>query len=144
MTQAQYMPEDSQFWAGLMMVKREFLSLGKFDLGDGSQVRFWEDSWIRPRPLKSLFPTLYNIVRRKSVSVRSVLSMTPLNIAFRRSLMGVNLQAWHNVVAMVADVQLTNQRYRFVWRLHQNGLFSVKSMYRALLGAQAIPYNTLI
>jgi len=58
--------------------------------------------------------------------------------------MGVNLQAWHNVVAMVADVQLTNQRYRFVWRLHQNGLFSVKSMYRALLGAQAIPYNTLI
>ena len=70
--------------------------------------------------------------------------MTLLNVAFRRSLMDVNLQTWHNVVAMVADVQLTNQRYRFVWRLHQNGLFSVKSMYRALLGAQAIPYNTLI
>ena len=114
LTQAQYMPEDSQFWAGLMMVKREFLSLGKFDLGDGSQVRFWEDSWIRPRPLKSLFPALYNIVRRKNAYVRSVLSMTPLNIAFRRSLMGVNLQAWHNVMAMVADVQLTNQRDRFV------------------------------
>ena len=38
--QAQYMPVDSQFWAGLMKVKTEFLSLGKFDLGDGSQVRF--------------------------------------------------------------------------------------------------------
>ena len=95
---------DSQFWAGLMKVKREFLSLGKFDLGDGSQVRFWEDSWIRPRPLKSLFPALYNTVRRKNAYVRSVLSMTPLNVAFRRSVMGVNLQAWHNVVAMVADV----------------------------------------
>ena len=70
LTQAQYMPEDSQFWAGLMMVKREFLSLGKFDLGDGSQVRFWEDSWIRPRPLKSLFPVLYNIVRKKNASIR--------------------------------------------------------------------------
>ena len=58
--------------------------------------------------------------------------------------MGVNLQAWHNVVAMVADVQLTNQRDRFVWGLHQNGLFSVKSIYRALLGAEAIPYNTFI
>ena len=95
---------DSQFWAGLMKFKREFLSLGKFDLGDGSQVRFWEDSWIRPRPLKSLFPALYNIVRKKNASVRSVLSTTPLNVAFRRSLMGVNLQAWHNVVAMMADV----------------------------------------
>jgi len=114
LTQVQYLPRDSQFWAGLMKVKEEFLSLGKFDLGDGSQVRFLEDSWIRPRPLKSLFPALYNIVRRKNAYVRSVLSMTPLNIAFRRSLMGVNLQTWHNVVAMMANVQLTNQRDRFV------------------------------
>ena len=73
-----------------------------------------------------------------------MLSTTPLNVAFRRSLAGVNLQAWHNVVAMVANVQLTNQRDRFVWGLHQNGLFSVKSMYRALLEAEAIPYNTFI
>jgi hypothetical protein len=40
LTQIQYMPEDSQFWAGLMKGKEKFLSLGKFDLGDGSQVRF--------------------------------------------------------------------------------------------------------
>jgi len=58
--------------------------------------------------------------------------------------MGANLQAWHNVVAMVADVHLRNQRDRFVWGLHQNGLFLVNSMYRALLGAQALPFNTLI
>jgi hypothetical protein len=58
--------------------------------------------------------------------------------------MGANLQAWYNVVAMVANVQLTNQRDRFVWGLHQNGVFSVKSMYRVLLGAEAIPYNTFI
>jgi hypothetical protein len=38
LTQVQYMPVDSQFWAGLMKVKGEFLSLGKFELGDGSQV----------------------------------------------------------------------------------------------------------
>jgi hypothetical protein len=70
--------------------------------------------------------------------------MTPLNVAFRRSLVGVNLQAWHDVVALVADVQLTYRRNRFVWGLHQNGLFSVKSMYRALFGVEAIPYNTFI
>ena len=58
--------------------------------------------------------------------------------------MDVNLQAWHDVVAMVADVQLTNYRDRFVWGQYQNGLFSVKSIYKALLGAEAIPYNTLI
>jgi hypothetical protein len=70
--------------------------------------------------------------------------MTLLNMASRRSLVGANLQAWHKVVAMVADIQLTNHRDRFVWGLHQNGLFSVKSMYRAILEVQAMPYNNLI
>jgi hypothetical protein len=125
------MPGDSQFWAGLMKVKEEFLSLGRFGLGDGSQVRFLEDAWIT-----------HNIVRRKGAYVRTVLSLTPLNMAFRRSLVGVNLQVWHEVVAMVADIQLTNQRDRFVWGLHQNGLFSIKSMYGALLLSEALSYNT--
>jgi hypothetical protein len=87
------MPGDSQFWPSLMKVKMEFLSLGKFDLGDGSQVRFWEDSWIRACPLKSQCPTLFNVVRKKNASVRSVMSIIPLNVAFRRSLTRVNLQA---------------------------------------------------
>ena len=68
------MSGDSQFWAGLMKVKGEFLSMGRFELGDRSQVCFWEDPWIRPRPLKTLFPTLYNIVRKTSASARSVMS----------------------------------------------------------------------
>jgi len=42
---------------------------------------------------------------------------------------------------MVVDVKLTNRRDPFVWRLHQNGSFTVKSMYRALLG---LPYNNII
>jgi len=44
LTQVQHMPGDSQFWASLMNVKEEFLLLGKFEIGDGSQVRFWEDA----------------------------------------------------------------------------------------------------
>jgi hypothetical protein len=138
------MPRDSQFWAGLMKVKDEFLSMDRFDLGDGSQLRFWEDSWITPHPLNTIFSTLYNIVRKKSASIISVLSTKPLNIAFSRSMMGVNLQAWYNVVSMIADVHLNNQRDSFVWWLHQNGLFSVHYMYRALLNVQAISYDTLI
>ncbi|WVZ84218.1 hypothetical protein U9M48_031272 [Paspalum notatum var. saurae] len=38
-------PGVSHFWAGLMEVKQEFLSLGSFSIGDGTQVRFWEDTW---------------------------------------------------------------------------------------------------
>jgi hypothetical protein len=98
--------------------QRRIPLVGRFRLGDGSQVRFWEDAWITPRPLKSIFPALYNIVRRKGAYVRTVLSLTPLNVTFRRSLVSVILQAWHEVVAIVADVQLTNQKNHFVWGLY--------------------------
>jgi hypothetical protein len=113
-----------------MKAKKEFLSLGKFDLGDGSQVRFWKNSWIRSHPLKSLFPTLYNIVRRKKCICKISDVYDIVKCSLKESLTGVNLQACHNVVAMVANIQLTNQRDRFMWGLHQNGLFSVKLMYK--------------
>src|SRR6266542_2105211 len=94
--------------------------------------------------LKVCFPNLYNIVRKKSATVKSVLSSRPLNIAFRRSVVGVNLDAWHALVAMVMNVQLTTQSDSFCWGLHQHGRFSVHSMYAALMVAQAVPSNMLI
>jgi hypothetical protein len=71
----------------------------------------------------ALFRTIQHCQKKKSASVRSLPSSTPLNVAFRRSLVGGNLQAWHNVVAMVADVHLTNQRDRFVWGYTKIGRF---------------------
>jgi hypothetical protein len=102
-THVQHMSGDSQFCACLTTIKDEFLGLRSFSLGDGSQMRFWDDFCIRSRPLKVLYPSIYNIVRKRSATVQSVLSITPTNIAFRRSLSS-NLQAWHQIVAMVTNV----------------------------------------
>ena len=43
-TQVEYMPGDSQIWSGFMNIKQDFLRLGRFQLGNGAQVRFWEDT----------------------------------------------------------------------------------------------------
>ena len=53
---------DSYFWTSLMGVNDNFLSLGRFLLKDGSQIRFWEDIWLGNHTLKSQFPSLFNIV----------------------------------------------------------------------------------
>ena len=42
-------------------------------------------------PLKTQYPTLYSIPRRKQVKVAEVLSTTPLNVSFRRALVGNKL-----------------------------------------------------
>jgi hypothetical protein len=46
---------------------------------------------------------------------------------------GNNLALWHKLVAMVAHTRLNDQKDKFIWDLLQNGLFSVNSMYKALI-----------
>jgi hypothetical protein len=73
-------------------IKDTFLGLGSFKVKDGSQTRFWVDTWLGDKPLKDRFPALFNIVRRKQDSLEKVLSSIPLNISFRQNLVGTNLR----------------------------------------------------
>jgi hypothetical protein len=75
-----------------MTIKNDLLRMSKFTVGDESQTRFWEDAWLDNTPFKSQYPSLYNIVRKKSATVATILRLNPLNVAFRRSLVGNNLQ----------------------------------------------------
>jgi hypothetical protein len=60
---------DLHFWVDLMEVKDLVLQRGRFRVQDGSQTRFWEDLWLGKDPLMVKYPNLFNIVRKKNVSV---------------------------------------------------------------------------
>jgi len=126
-------PRDSHFWKGLMGVKNQFLNLGRFKLVSGDQLRFWEDIWLGNQPLKFRYPVLFNIVRKKHATVANVLSSSPLNISFRRALVGNKLFEWHSLVASLTHVNLEEGLDIFIWGLHKTGSFTVRSMYRALI-----------
>jgi len=126
-------PTDSHFSKGLMNVKTEFMRYGRFNLMDGTQTRFWEDTWLGNQPLSVRFPALFNIVRRKHDSVATVLSSIPLNVSFRRALVGNNLRSWNQIVSSLHDVNLQAGRDVFVWTLHSSSQFSVRSFYAALI-----------
>jgi hypothetical protein len=105
--------------------KNDLSWMGNFTVGSGSQTCFWEDAWLDDTPFKSQYPSLYKIVQKKSAIVATVFRSNPLNVAFRRSLAGNNLQAWHHLVDKLVSVQLTNQRDRFIWSLKQNSQFTI-------------------
>jgi hypothetical protein len=44
-------PTNSPFWKGLMAVKDEFFARGFFKVGNGANIRFWEDTWLGKTPL---------------------------------------------------------------------------------------------
>jgi hypothetical protein len=92
----------SHFWKSLMNVKDVFLGLGHFKVKNGSQTRFWFDTWLGNKPLKDMFLMLFNIVRRKDDSIA-----TPeLNISFPRNLVGSNLSSWHQILSSLQQINL--------------------------------------
>lgn len=94
--------------------------------------------------LHQQYPSLNVITRKKNVSIAYVFSRIPLNISFRRGLMGNNLNLWHNLVGRVATVRLNDHEDKFRWSLHQNGIFSVKSMYQSLISDNRVWYDTTL
>ena len=81
-----------------MEVKEFLMVRGKFLVKNGKHVRFWEDLWVGGVPLMNQFPELYRIARKKHQTVASVLSSYPLNISFRRALVGGKARRWYDLV----------------------------------------------
>jgi hypothetical protein len=119
-----------------MRIKDEVLAKGSFDIKDGTKTRFWDDIWVGDKPLKVKYPSLYNTVRDRHATVSKVLASSPLNISFRRALVGNKLLEWLNLVAQISNVELVGGSDYFRWNLTKSGLFSVRSLYLHLIDTQ--------
>jgi hypothetical protein len=68
-----------------MNIKDDFLSMGRFHLQDGKEIRFWEDTWLDATALKVQYPNHFNIVRRKSATVAEIFGSRSLNVSFHKT-----------------------------------------------------------
>ncbi|WVZ51620.1 hypothetical protein U9M48_002747, partial [Paspalum notatum var. saurae] len=69
------------------------------------------------------------IVRKKYVTVASVLDSVALNISFRRTLVGDNLVSWYELVSQVANISLVKGNDKFRWDLNRGSLFGAIFVY---------------
>jgi len=88
--------------------------------------------------LASLYPSLYNIVITKNVTVSEVLSQSPLNIGFTRAITLDKWEAWLDLVRKVMGVSLNDEPDSFTWSLTSTGIFSVKSMYANFMNGHTV------
>ncbi len=116
-----------------MKVKSTFLNMGSWIVHNGQQVRFWEDNWVGNSSFKDKYPSQYAIVRRRNSSIANIMSYVSLNVSFRRALVGQDMTNWHNLCASIVHIHLTGDNDIFRWNFHQNGQFSVRSMYLVLI-----------
>ena len=71
-----------------MRIKAAFFNRTRCIVGNGNNTRFWEDTWLGDTPLATQYRSLYLIVQRREALVATVLQSIPLNIQFRRVLVG--------------------------------------------------------
>jgi len=76
---------------------------------------------------------VYNIVKYPHITMVVVMNQVPLNISFRKALVGDKMTSWNKLVAKITNTQLSNGRDIFTWDLHNDGHFSVQSMYQYLM-----------
>jgi hypothetical protein len=116
-----------------MATKKFFFKFGTFSIKDGSQIRFWEDSWLENRPLSEQYPALYSIVRRESDTIVLVMATSPPSVTFRRDLYGQRIITWNSLLLRLESIQLSQGPDEFRWNLQSNGKFTVSSLYNAII-----------
>ena len=110
LAQVEAQPTDSPFWKGLMRVKDDFFSRGSLVVGNGETTRFWEDIWLGNSPLMNQYPLLYNIVQHQNASVHDVMhNAPPLNIGFRRALVGNKWEMWSHLCLRLMQMTLDDE-----------------------------------
>ena len=65
-------------------------------------------------------------------------------ISFRRYLAGSKLVAWQHLTERLRHIHLRAEPDVFKWELQQNGVFSVSTMYNALINSEIITNNPYI
>ena len=85
----------------------------------------------------------HSIARRKNQRAADVLGTRPLNISFRRALVGDKLRLWPELVSKIANATLIEDKDYFQWSLTRTH-FTVKSMYKDIMQAERLQVNCAI
>lgn len=80
-----------------------------------------------------MYPHLFNIVRKKHVTVASVIGMTQPNVDFRPVLIAHPRDAWQEIVNKMANGEHSEEHDTFGPDLHATRNFSVHSVFSALM-----------
>jgi hypothetical protein len=117
----------------------------RFEVSEGSHIRFWHDLWCGNMPLKLCYPALYTIARFPNAWVVDNLSVVGVvsqwNVLFTRY-----AQDWEVEMVMSFYEQLYSIRIRHgevdrvEWNLSKKRSFAVKTFYKALVCHKAASF----
>ncbi|OVA03191.1 hypothetical protein BVC80_457g1 [Macleaya cordata] len=89
----------------------------KIDMGNGSEVRFWEDHWLGGEPLCNRFPALYRFSSSKGSSVQNSCNNEGGNLVWNlgitRRLGDVEIEEFTTLIVELQNFIMSDELDRF-------------------------------
>ncbi|RVW45235.1 LINE-1 retrotransposable element ORF2 protein [Vitis vinifera] len=121
-----------------------------YGVGDGKNVRFWKDKWCGTSPLSEAFPSLFALATSKEAWVNEVWtvegdrrgSWTP---TFNRSFNDWEMEEVGRLLCYLEGKMVrVDEEDRVSWVKSKDGVFLVKSLYKALQPASSALFPSKI
>ena len=119
----------STFWKGVIGNAKALKFGYKWSVGDGMQIRFWEDTWFGNSPLSVQFWDLYAICNQMGGRLAYIWDGQQVKLTFRRTFDDNMLEKWFELEEIVKSVVYKPGGDALVWVYNSNGIYSTSSLY---------------
>jgi mannosylglycoprotein endo-beta-mannosidase len=84
----------SRFFKGFLWAAKSVQFGYRWMVGDGTKIRFWEDTWFGTSPLSVQFWDLYCVYNEQLATISQVWDSDTLRLSFRRNFSPSLMERW--------------------------------------------------
>jgi hypothetical protein len=100
----------SPFWKGVLW-SAQIAKMGyRWKIGNGENIKFWEDQLFGSCSLAIQFWEIYSIIHEKGISVKDVWDGINLKVTFRRIVDHRLMLQWEELLQICSSIQFTEER----------------------------------
>ena len=122
----------SHFWREISKLQYIGEISCSYQIGTGQSVKFWLDTWHAKCHLSIKYPHVFALCTNPSLCVQEVLASKGAVVRFRRSLHGILLAEWHEILAIIHSYTLTTDPDSLLWKWDSKHQFTTVSLYNFL------------
>jgi hypothetical protein len=101
-------------------------------VGDGTKIRFWEDTWFGTSPLSVQFWDIYIICNEQMDTLNQVWDGERLKLSFRRNFSSSLMERWRELEQIASIIFFSTDCDSLIWEYSTSGNYSSSSCYNII------------